>query len=91
MARLQISLSDGLAKTLKEQDLNVSKICQEALARAGEVCPTCGHTLKEKKAPRQVIRTPRRPVQEERRPQESIERKRERIQAAIGPTNDWSR
>ena len=74
MARLNIYLSDALAQALKHQDINISKICQKALARAGEVCPECGRPYEQevvqpakpvperpgKVAGKRMTRTPRR-------------------------------
>jgi post-segregation antitoxin (ccd killing protein) len=58
VARIQIYLPDELAGTLKQQDVNVSRICREALLRATDVCPTCQRPYEEAKPARPVLPAP---------------------------------
>lgn len=61
--RVQIYLPDEVASSLKTKDVNVSRICREALLVALEVCPTCQRPYeKEKPLPAPVRATSGRRV-----------------------------
>jgi len=85
MARRMIYLPDDLDEALRHQDVNISRVCRDALMRLSKICPTCGRPYeqeKEEPSRRRVTRTPRSPgevVVEKRKAQAASRRTDKRL------------
>jgi hypothetical protein len=93
VAKVMIYLPDALAEAIRSQDVNVSRICREALERMSEVCYACGQEL-----PKVVVKEepPERQRRVVRRPpvapgQESADSKMAQMQRAVASTGPHNR